>query len=72
LLADPEVGVVDSLLAAGAQAAQKGTPQGEEGRASDTGQRAEAGQKDAARGTPFDLAEAKAEVAVVNASVALS
>jgi hypothetical protein len=67
--ADPEVGVVDSLLAAGAQAAQEGTPQWEEGRASDAGQGAEAGQEDAARGAPFDLAEATADVAVVNAKV---
>lgn len=69
---DPEVGAVDSLLATGAQTAQEGTPQGEEGRASDTGHGTKAGQEDAARGAPFDLAEAKAEVAVVNASVALS
>jgi hypothetical protein len=65
-----EVGVVDSLLAAGAQAAQEGTLQREEGRASDTGQGVEAGQEDAARGAPFDLAEATADV-VVNANVGL-
>jgi hypothetical protein len=65
---DPEVGVVDSLLAAGTQAAQEGTPQREEGRASDTGQGAEAGQEDTAHGAPLDLAEATADV-VVNTSV---
>lgn len=57
-------------MAVGAETAQKGTPEGEEGRASDTGQGAEAGEEDAARGPPFDLAELKAKDAVVKAYAA--